>query len=291
MPMTSQREGTFRGAGGLEIHHVCWSPEPDPVKATVIVAHGVAEHSGRYHEVAADLVARGYEVWALDHRGHGRSAGRRGHVEHFSAFVADLETFRLRAVQAAPDRPAVLLGHSMGGAIALAHAIAHPDVWNGLVLSGPAVEPGRGAGAALVAVGKVLARVLPTAGVVQLDGSTISRDPSVVDAYRNDPLVHTGKLSARLGAELLAAAAGFPQGAATLRLPVLIVHGDDDRLVDVEGSRRLLGWLGSSDKTLREYAGLYHEVFNEPERDQVLDDVAGWLDERVDGWAAGRAGG
>lgn len=141
--MTQHQEATFRGGGGLDIFYQRWLP--DSSLATVLIAHGVAEHSGRYQHVAEFLAGRGYDTWVLDHRGHGRSGGRRAFVERFGSYAADLETLRLRALaESSPHLPRFLIGHSMGGAIALAHAIAHPTVWTGLVLSGPAVEPGVG---------------------------------------------------------------------------------------------------------------------------------------------------
>jgi alpha-beta hydrolase superfamily lysophospholipase len=318
-------QGKFRGAGGVELHYHHWSPggagaphvadrvpaermavgggvpgadgapaadgEPaaGTVRATVVISHGVAEHGGRYRHVAERLTACGYSVWAHDHRGHGRSGGRRGYVERFGSFVADLETFRLLAAADEPG-PQFLVGHSMGGAVALAHVLDHPQAWSGLVLSNPAVAPRRGAPLPLVLIGRLAALVAPRSKVVQLDAEGVSRDPAVVRAYRDDPLVYHGKLTARLVAELVNRTDRFPREVAGLTLPVLMAVGGDDQLVDPAGPRELFAKIGSSGKALIDYPGLHHELFNEPERDQVLADVADWLDAHLDQGRVARHG-
>jgi acylglycerol lipase len=158
--MESQEEqtgGTFVGAGGIELFFRSW-PAPAP-RGVVVLSHGLGEHSGRYHHVGRRLADAGYSTWALDHRGHGRSGGRRAFVEAFSSFVADLETFRLRVAAASGGLPTFLLGHSMGGTIATAHALDHPGAFAGLVLSAPAWHPGRDVPRPVVAVGRALARI------------------------------------------------------------------------------------------------------------------------------------
>ncbi len=279
--MVARQEGQIRGGGGLRLHTRGWLPDRRPYRATILLSHGLGEHSGRYDHVGEALANAGFAVWALDHRGHGRSDGTRVYVERFSSFVADLETFRLLIRSFEPRLPSFLLGHSMGGAIALAHAIDRPGCFAGLVLSGPAMQPQRGVGRATIGAGRLAARLAPKAGVIALDAKQVSRDPAVVAAYRHDPLVHHGKVTARLGAELLDRAARFPDELPRLRLPVLLLHGDADGLVPVEGSRELFPLIGSADKTFIEYPGLFHEILNEPERNRVLDDIVAWVDARV----------
>lgn len=271
-----RQHGSFRGSGGLELFSRRWQPEA-PSAAAVILVHGVAEHSGRYDHVGAYLAVRGYDVWSYDQRGHGRSAGRRVYVERFSTFLADLETFRLLVANRQP-LPQFVIGHSMGGTIALAHAIERPGSWAGLVLSGPSVDPSAGVGRALVAAGRLVARVAPAAAVVALDTSGVSRDPHVVDAYRADPLVHHGRLTARLASELVDRAETFDDEVERLTLPVLVLLGGADRLVPPDGMRTLFALIGSVDKRLVEYPNAAHELFNEPERDEVLAEVGDWLD-------------
>ncbi|MPY94401.1 MAG: alpha/beta fold hydrolase [Acidimicrobiia bacterium] len=277
--MPEHATGTFRGAGGLDLAYRSWAPGGE-ARATVVLVHGLGEHSGRYEEVAAGFAAEGYATWALDHRGHGRSEGRRGHVERFSTFVADLETFRLLVAAHQPG-PQVLLGHSLGGAIALAHALGHPGAWAAVVLSGPAVGATGPPARAVALLGRALSTIVPAARVLALDAAAVSRDPAVVADYRADPLVHHGRYTARLAAEVYGRMASFAAEVPSLHAPLLIVHGTEDSLVPVDVSRTLLALVGSADKSLVEYPGLYHEVFNEPEGPEVLQDVLDWVGARV----------
>lgn len=271
-------EGTFSGVGRLALYWRSWLPDGAPV-GSVVLCHGLGEHSGRYEYVAERLTGAGYEVWALDHRGHGQSEGERCYVDRFSYYTDDLEKFRLGVVG---DRgvPAFLIGHSMGGTIATSYTLLHPDAFRGLVLSGPAIAADETIPKPVVAIGRVLARFAPALGVQALDASEVSRDPAVVAAYRDDPLVYTGKVTARLGAEMLNRMAGFRSEVGAITQPVLVVHGTKDGLVPYAPVKVVFDAIGSTDKTHVELDGLYHEVFNEPERDDVLDTVISWLDAR-----------
>ncbi len=241
------------------------------------IAHGINEHGGRYAHVAERLVRDGWLVAAIDHRGHGLSGGRRAAVERFDDWVADLDTYVRRVLVDAPS-PLFMLGHSLGGLIALVHALHHQDTLAGLVLSSPSVIPPKRVSPATLRTGRMLSRVAANLPVVALRLDAVSRDPAVITAYREDPLVHLGKVRARTGAEILDAIAEVQRDIGRLTLPVLCVQGTVDLLVDPDAARWVDEHTGSADHTLRIYEGLYHEVFNEPERDTVLDDVAGWLD-------------
>lgn len=275
-------EGRLAGTGGIQVYWQAWLPEGEP-RAVVVIAHGAGEHSGRYAHVAAHLVAAGYAVHALDHRGHGRTTGRRALVDRIDHVVADLDAFVLVAGNRHPGRPVFLLGHSMGGCIALAYGLRHQQRLEGLLLSGAVAQ--LDAPAVLRVVVRVLSRVAPALGVVAVDPALVSRDPAVVHAYRDDPLVFHGKLPARTVAEMADAADGFPAAAPALRLPLLVMHGGADAIVPVAGSRMVHERAGSADRTLRIYDGLSHEILNEPEQAEVLADITGWLDAHTEGEA------
>ncbi len=269
--------------GGLtpHIHRHAWQPEGEP-RAVVVIAHGAGEHLGRYEHVAARLGAAGYEVHALDHRGHGRSEGPRALIDRLDNTVEDLDRL---VVQASDGRPVFLLGHSMGGAIALRYAIAHQDRLSGLVLSSPLAALEAASPVERFAA-RMLSAVAPRLGLIAVDPSLVSRDPDVVRAYEADPLVHHGKLPARTIAELAAAVESFPDSVGAITVPTLIMYATDDKLAPPAGSVMLGERIGAADMTLKPYEGLYHEIFNEPEQEQVLDDLCAWLNAHVAAVAA-----
>lgn len=268
-------EDGFVGVRGLRIHVRTWLPEAAPT-GVVVVAHGFAEHGGRYSAVAERLVGDGLAVTAADHRGHGLSEGKRTSVVRFDDYVDDLTTVITRARARWPSLRVVLLGHSMGGLIALDLAVRGAAPLDGLVLSAPAACP-REMSKFTLMVGRALSRVAPDAGVLRLPLNRISRDPAVVDAYNNDPLVFRTPIRARLGAEMLVAMDRVDAKLPSLRVPLLVMQGTADGLVDAGCGPHVYARAGSADKTLKMYDGLWHEIFNEPERDHVLGDLTGWL--------------
>jgi alpha-beta hydrolase superfamily lysophospholipase len=277
---TTRSERTFDGVGGVRIVYDVWTPDVTP-RAVVILSHGFGEHARRYDHVAARFGRDGLVTYALDHRGHGRSGGKRALVKDISDYTGDFDTLVGIASKEHPGLTRIVLGHSMGGGIVFAYGVERPDDYDLMMLSGPAV-------AAQTAVSPVLAWVAKTVGVIapglplqQLDANAVSRDPAVVNAYNTDPLVYHGKVPGGVARALLLVGDTMPQRAAALTAPLLVVHGSEDRLIPVDGSRQLVDAVGSSDVELKVYPGLYHEVFNEPERDQVLDDVVSWINARL----------
>src|SRR3954466_4309620 len=278
--MATHEEGRFSGEGGVEIYWQAWLPDGEATpRATVVLAHGASEHGGRYAWTGEELVKRGYALYANDHRGHGKSAGPRAVIDRLQNAVEDLHTLVEQARQGSPDRPLVLLGHSMGGCVAIAYTMEHEDALDALVLSGPLAVL-EAASPVQRAAGRVLSVVAPKLGVVGIDSSAVSRDPEVVKDYDADPLNYHGKLPARTVAELAKAIDGFPDAVTKFKLPLLVMHGTADRLVPIAAGQMVADRAGSEDKTWKPYDGLFHEILNEPERQQVLDDIADWLDER-----------
>ena len=278
--MIERGSGRLAGVGGLQLFRRWWRPS-DPPTAVVVLVHGAGEHSGRYEFVAERLVDDGYAVHALDHRGHGNSQGPRALIDRVEHAVTDLDALVSAAVQheAAASLPVVMVGHSMGAMIALRYAGDHQHRLDGLALSGAlaSIE----ASAALRIVGHAVSVVAPRLGLVAIDSSLISRDPAVVAAYRADPLVHHGKLPARTAAEIADTVAGFPAQVPEITIPTLIMYGTADQLCPPAGSEMLDQRIGAADKRVIAYEGLYHEIFNEPERDAVLSDLSDWLTVRV----------
>ncbi|WP_226435791.1 alpha/beta hydrolase [Rhodococcus yananensis] len=273
-------DSSFTGTHGTRIVYDRWSPDGDPT-AVVLLAHGFGEHARRYDHVVEKLTGEGFVVYTPDHRGHGRSGGKRVHLRELSEFTDDIDTLMDIAQSENPDLPTVLIGHSMGGAISLAYALDHQDRLSALVLSGTAVVVSSGTPKVVVELGKLIGRYLPDVPVQKLDSKSVSRDPSVVAAYDHDPLVHHGLVPAGIARVLVLNEESVPNRLPGLMLPVLILHGSDDALADPSGARIIADRAGSDDVTLKLYDGLFHEVFNEPEKDQVLDDLVAWLRPRV----------
>jgi alpha-beta hydrolase superfamily lysophospholipase len=230
--------------------------------------------------VAARLVAEGYAVYAIEHRGHARSEGPPALIDRIENTVSDLHCLVLQAGGEHSGAPVFLLGHSMGGTVAVMYALRHQDRLNGLILSGPlaALEA---APPHMRIAGRLLSLVAPRLPLIAIDATLVSRDPAVVRAYVDDPLVYHGKLPARTVAELAAAIDSFPDAVPAITIPTLIMYGTADGLCPPRGSQMLAERIGATDKTLLAYDGLYHEIFNEPEQERVLDDVCSWLTARV----------
>jgi acylglycerol lipase len=271
------QEGTFKGIQDASIYYQCWLPD-DKSKAVLLIVHGLAEHSGRYMNVVNHFVPMGYAVYALDHIGHGKSSGTRVYVEQFEDYTDTLKSYFDMVRQWQPEPPVFLMGHSMGGLIGAAYLLDHQTELAGAVLSGPAVKVHDNVSPAFIFVGKVISALMPKFGLISLEAEGVSRDPAVVQAYVNDPLVHHGKTTARLSAELVKSIQRVTAEAAKITLPILLLQGSADKLVDPKGAQMLYDAVSSRDKTIRIYDGFYHEVFNEPEHDQVLGDVRGWLE-------------
>ena len=268
--------GQFTGAQGAAIYYQAWLPEGD-VKAAILLVHGLGEHASRYTHLIGHLTLLGYSVYAIDHIGHGKSEGTRKHIDRFSDFTDSLHTFFERVKQWHGDKPLFLLGHSMGGLISAHYLLTHQQSFAGAILSAPALKISDDVPWLKVMLGKLFAVITPKMGILPVNPSKVSRDPEVVTAYMNDPLIHKGMASVRLASELLKAMQRVHAGAKQITLPLLILQGTNDAIVHPEGAQEFYDEVGSVDKTLKLYDGLYHEVFNEPEKEQVLDDLKKWL--------------
>ena len=265
-------------SGGEELSVYRWSPSGRP-RGTVVVVHGLKDHGRRYDELAAALGAEGLAVVAFDLRGHGASTGPRQYVDRFDRYVDDLD----RVASTVPSESAgrrFLFAHSMGGAIALRWWLEHRRNWQGLVLSGAALQPPRSVGAAARGLTRLLGRIAPRAGILRLPPEDFSRSPEVVAALIADARVAPGPVPARTAAQLLATMRWSRSRWARLEGPVLALHGSEDRLTDPAGSEGLVAAATAPDKTVRVYPGLYHDLLHEPEREVVLGDLLQWILDR-----------
>lgn len=269
-------EGTFKGNRDANLYYQAWLPD-GKIKAVLLVVHGLAEHSGRYMNIVNHFIPLGYAVYGLDHVGHGKSDGQRVFVERFEDYTVPLKTFFDMVKNWQPDKPIFMLGHSMGGLIATYYLLDHQKELTGAVISAPGIKVSDTISPMTIRMGKILSKIAPKAGLLALDANAVSKDPAVVKAYVSDPLVYTGKVTARLAAEMLRAMTRVTAEVGTISLPMIIVQGKADKLVDPDGSQMLYDKSSSIDKVLKMYDGLFHEVFNEPEREQVLTDVEKWL--------------
>jgi alpha-beta hydrolase superfamily lysophospholipase len=273
--------GFVRTADGVELALYRW-PCAAPMRATVALLHGLAEHAGRYAPLAQRLGAAGIELVSIDLRGHGRSPGERTWVARFDAYLDDARALLDAATR--PGVPLFLMGHSMGGTIATLFAIERLDAFvskarplAGLVLSSPALAPGKDVPRWMLAASRLVSRLWPRYPAMKIEPVLLSRDPLVVQANRADPLVHHAAVPARTGAEILGAMARIEQGRGALRMPVLVYHGTADKLTEPEGSRAFVAHVGSPDRTLTLYEGAYHETMNDLDRECVIDALTQWV--------------
>ncbi|QQC63900.1 alpha/beta hydrolase [Paraburkholderia ginsengisoli] len=271
-------------ADGVTLPLYRW-PAAGPTRATVALLHGLAEHAGRYAALAGRLNGAGIELVAIDLRGHGHAPGKRAYVKRFDDYLLDAQALLDAAAQSCA--PLFLMGHSMGGAVAALYAIERLDAsgrrLNGLILSSPALAPGRDVPRWMLALSQVISRVYPGFPAMKVDAALLSRLQPVVNANRNDPLVHHGAIPARTGAELLLAMARIERGRAGLRMPLLVYHGTADKLTEPEGSRAFGQHAGSPDKTLTLHEGSYHETMNDVDRDRVIAALIDWIEKRIVG--------
>lgn len=275
-----EEAGELRAADGVRLYYSSWLA--DSPRAVLLVSHGHGEHGGRYAELARHLAERGVTVHAIDHRGHGRSGGLRGHVDRFGEFVADLEQWRgALTAKLAPGLPVFLLGHSLGGLIAIRHLQTHPGAGlRGAILSAPLLGIAVRAARWKVALSGLFSRILPRLPFGnELDPSMLSTAPGYVDAFRADKLLHP-TITPRLYTEINAAmAASFAQPD-SIRLPLLVLAPTGDRVVAPEAVARFASAC-PGEVEVKRYEGFQHEALNEAERHRVIADVAAWLNARI----------
>ena len=274
-------EGEYKGVEDLKIFYQAWIPEKP--KAVIQVVHGFAEHSGRYLNVVNQLTPLGYVIYANDHRGHGKSDGKRNYIDNFNQYIEDEKIFYDLIKIKNYNLPIFMLGHSMGSMIALVFTKNYETLLRGLILSGTGTGAGESTSKTLKLIVKLLAKITPKKYINPgLKADKLSHDSEVVHAYENDPLVNADKITIRLGWELMNNFEKYDTITSTLKLPLLVQCGAEDSLI--KGSEELIrNAFNMEDKTILIYDGLYHEVYNEikKEREKVLNDLSNWLDKHI----------
>jgi alpha-beta hydrolase superfamily lysophospholipase len=278
-PQPHHREGRVTTDDGIDLYWQAWLP--DRPRAVLLFVHGLGEHSGRYAGAAAYFAARGYACYAVDCRSHGRSPGRRVDIASFDGFLADVDAARRVVGEAHAGLDQILVGHSQGGLVALAYALRRPEGLVTVVASSPLLgaHPSLRPGLLRITV-RLLSRLVPSLPLPsRVDPRLVSRDPAVVEAYVRDPLV-SRRVSPRWFLAVQRTLQQVHADAGRLRLPTLILAAGDDRLVDLEATRRWVSRTPAGLVDLIVWDGLFHEVFNEPEREQVYGRLASWLEGR-----------
>ena len=271
-------EETFEGVGGLKLFARSWRPEGAP-RATIVVNHGFKAHSGLYAWVAEALAARGFAVYALDMRGHGKSEGEAQFVEHMIDYVGDLALFVQLAKSREGSAPAFLLGHSAGGVVSCLYALEHQAELAGFVCESFAHEVP--APDIALAILKGVGHVAPHAHVLKLKEEDFSRDPAFVARMKNDPLIHKEGYPSQTVAELVRADERLRRDFPKITLPLFILHGTADRAAKPHGSQVFYAAAGSTDKTLKLYDGYFHDPLNDIGKEVVLADVVEWVGSRL----------
>jgi acylglycerol lipase len=276
--VSTATEGRFSGVGGLGIFFRSWRPHGTP-RGVVVVVHGFNSHSGYYQWTAEQLTADGYAVYALDHRGRGRSDGERFYVEKVSQYVDDVAAFVTLAKSREPGLPVVMLGHSAGGVISCVYTLEHQSELAGLICESFAFQVP--APDFALAVVKGLSHLAPHAHVLKLHNEDFSRDPAVVQAMNSDPLIAHEVQPTLTVAEMVRADERIKEEFPLMTLPVFIMHGTKDKATKPSGSQLFYDTVGSTDKTLKLYEGYAHDLLNDVGKERVMTDILTWLDARL----------
>jgi alpha-beta hydrolase superfamily lysophospholipase len=269
-------EFSWTADDGVNIFAQSWTL-PGRSKAMIALVHGLGEHSSRYTHLASYLNGHEYSVAAFDLRGHGKSGGPRGHTPSYETLMDDIERFLAEAGTLAPDTPIFLYGHSLGGNLGLNYALRRKPTLQGMIISGPWLRLPAEPGKAQVTLARIMNKIRPTfAQSSALDTKGLSHDPEIVRAYEQDPLVHD-KISARLFLEAYQAGLWALEQAGQFPIPLLLMHGEADRLTSAEASREFAA-KKQEGCTLKIWEGLYHEIHNEPEKEDVYQEIVSWLE-------------
>lgn len=277
-----ERQHKFQNADGLALFYREWLPESGPHRGIVFILHGLSEHSGRYRHVAEALTTGGFACCGIDHRGHGKSGGTRAYIPDGQLAIADLNELVAIVRAEQPELPIFLFGHSMGSLIGLGFALRHPDRLRGIVTAGTPLHGEFGKPAWLVSLCLKAAQYVPKLRLSPPGGpSVLTADRDMLRQWWADPLIDRGMWRVGTSAALVLLARDICRSAASIEIPLLIMHGTADRLAPASGSQFLAEATGSDDVTLKLYPELRHELVNETCRDEIIVALRDWLLERA----------
>lgn len=273
-------ESSWKNSKGIDIFVQEWAPDGE-VRAAIGLVHGLGEHTGRYHHVASRLTAAGYAMLGVDLPGHGRTGEPRGFTS-FDEISSEIDRMLSELAKRYPGKPQFLYGHSMGGAAVLYHVLNRRPALRGAIVTSPGLATGEPVPAAKIMLAKVMARLMPSFSMNNgLDLNNLSRDPAVIKAYQQDPLVHN-RISARLGLDILTLGDGILARAREFPLPLLLMQGSADHLVSTAAVGQLASLIPPGKLTYKVWEGFYHETHNEPEQEQVIQTIRNWLDQQLE---------
>ncbi len=274
-------ETSYTTHDGIKLFLQAWMP--DHPKASLLLVHGLGEHSGRYEGLVNMLGELDVAVFTFDGRGHGKSAEGEpdAFVESFEDYMKDIDALFDKVKTYVPNVPVFIFGHSMGGGLVAAHALKHKPDAAGVILSSAAIKEAEGTSSILIASAKWISKLFPRLKVLSLDANAISRIPDEVSKYLSDSLVYTKAIPSKTGYELLRMTRFIQDKASEFELPVLLIHGTDDKLTNPEGSKLLHAKAKSSDKTLHLFEGGFHELLNDLESDKALEIIRDWIKARI----------
>lgn len=266
---------------GLKLFLQAWMPEQ--AKASILIVHGLGEHSSRYAHLAAEMVQKNIAVFTFDGRGHGKSSVPKptAYIHDYSDYLQDIHALFEKVNNYFPSIPAFIFGHSMGGGLVAAYMLEYQPKTAGVILSAPALKPDENVSKALIKMSGLVSAVVPKLKVLKLDPHKISRDPKEVSKYIEDPLVYSDAIPARTGFQLLRIMSLIESKSKSFSWPVLLLHGTGDSLTNPKGTEEFFRRISSEDKTFHRYPDLYHELVNEPEKDSIIEDILEWIEARV----------
>jgi len=274
-------ETSHETADGQKLYLQAWEPDTER-QAAMLLVHGLGEHSSRYAHLAEFLSSKGIAVYTFDGRGHGKSVKPKvtAYFDRAAHYVKDVDDLFQKMKSYVGDTPCFIFGHSMGGGMVAQHVLTHQPDAKGILLSAPALVAGDDISPFLIKISGILSKIAPKLKAVKLDSSHLSHDPQVKLDYDADELVYSKGIPARTGAELLSMMDQIQENMDQFELPLLLMHGTEDQLTNIAGSKMLYTKASSQDKTLKLYDGFYHELVNEVEKDRVMNDIADWILER-----------